>query len=95
MSSMQIVTGIGLVLVLVAAFVAVDRILARRDRGERTFAAGTPTTVGNALMELQSFIDPSVRHRLEEEHRQRDEEEAEGDPPVAGDTSRARGPAAP
>lgn len=85
MSSMQIVTGVGIALVVVAALLAIDRMLARRERGGRTFEGGDRTTVGNALLELQSFVDPSVRHRLEEQRREHEEEEAEGDPPVAGD----------
>jgi hypothetical protein len=88
MSALQIVTGIGIVLVVAGAFLAIDRMLARRAGGGKTFENSGRTTVGNALMELQSFVEPSVRHRLEEQHRQHDEDEDDGDPPVAGDTTR-------
>ena len=41
--------------------------------------------VGNALLEVQSLIEPGAGAALEERQRGRKESEAEGDPPNAGD----------
>jgi len=48
----------------------------QRDRGTASF--------GNALLEIQSFLQPGAKHQVEEVRRVRLEEEEAGDPPESG-----------
>ncbi len=42
------------------------------------------TAIGNAILELQTIVDPSKRHVIEEKKRIRKEEKDSGDKPQAG-----------
>ncbi len=81
-------------LVLVGAAIAllygIGRALKKREERWESddWRRKTPTIkVGNALLEIQSLVDPGARAALEERQRERKEEEGEGDPPTAGDSA--------
>ena len=46
----------------------------------------SPGSVGNALLQAQSFFEPATKHVLEARLEDAAEEEASGDPPDAGET---------
>jgi hypothetical protein len=54
-----------------------DRIRCRRGRG-------SAAALGNALLEVQSMVEPSARHVLEERRREAEAPEESGDPPEPG-----------
>ena len=47
-------------------------------------------TLGNALLELQAFLEPSKRHIIEERKKTRGETQESGDKPKPGDPSSDR-----
>ena len=50
----------------------------------------TTVTVGNALLEIQSFVNPGAREVIEARRREESEESESGDPPEAGDPDAER-----
>jgi hypothetical protein len=53
-------------------------------RYRRGGGRGSSAALGNALLEVQTLIEPSKRHVLEEQCKERSESEESGDPPQPG-----------
>ncbi len=51
---------------------------------------GSSGTLSTAVLEVQSLLEPSKRHVLQEKQRDQREEDAEGDPPVPPTEPRRR-----
>jgi hypothetical protein len=49
---------------------------------------GSSGTLGSALLEVQSLLEPSKRHVVEERRRNAAEDEESGDPPLGGPDGR-------
>jgi hypothetical protein len=64
--------------VILGAAIAV--VLVKRDAKRR----GTSGSLGTAMLEVQSLIEPGRRHVTKVVRAESTEEDAEGDPPVAG-----------
>jgi hypothetical protein len=52
-------------------------------------ARGSSGTLGSALLEVQSLLEPSKRHVVEERRRDVAEDEESGDPPLGGPDGRS------
>lgn len=77
---------IKLVLVVFAAKVIDLLLLAAEERGWIYYrrSRGRSSSAASAFLELQSMVEPSRRHVVEERVREREEREDAGDPPEAG-----------
>ncbi len=82
---------LGLVIVLfVGAFLWIGWLMKRREQrweSDEWRRGGSSARVGNALLEVQSLLEPDRRHALEERRRSKRDDEDLGDPPTAGDDS--------
>jgi hypothetical protein len=67
-----------LALLLIAAFWFLDRLL---RKGVYDEDAGGRSSLGNAISSMQTFVDPSHRHVIEEQKRKRSEHDDAGEPP--------------
>ncbi|MCZ7583030.1 MAG: hypothetical protein M5R36_06675 [Deltaproteobacteria bacterium] len=70
--------------IVVVALLVVDRLLLALEKRGLIYwrkRKASPGTVGNALLELQSMLEPSKKHVVEQRKNEQTEKEAEGDPP--------------
>ncbi len=79
-----------LILLLLGAFLWVGWLMKRREQrwdSDDWRRGGTSARVGNALLEVQSLLEPDRRHGLQERRRSKRDDEDSGDPPMARDES--------
>jgi hypothetical protein len=70
-----------LALLLIAGFWFLDRLLRKGVYDEDTRGS---SSLGSAISSMQTFVDPSHRHVIEEQERKRSERDDAGDPPEPG-----------
>ena len=85
----KILLGAGIVAAVALIAWGADRLLLRMERAGWIFyrkRKPSPGSVGNALMEVQSLLQPSVREAIEarKDHEAQDEDGAPPDPGKGG-----------
>ena len=75
----------GAILAILAALYLLDRLLLWMERRGwvywRKTTRSTGPGMGNALLEIQSLVEPSARHALENRREVKEESPKPGDPP--------------
>ncbi len=75
------------IVVAVGAFLWVGWLMKRREQrwvSDDWRRGGSSARVGNALLEVQSLLEPDRRHMLQERQRSRRDDEGSADPPTPG-----------
>lgn len=84
----------GAILVVGIALYLLDRLLLWMERRGwvywRKTTRSTGPGMGNALLEIQSLVEPSARHALEIRQEVKEESPQPGDPPSDMDNARER-----